>query len=150
MTIIDDMIIRNRKFREARRKKIEKMKSVGAPAVLIEEEEKIAKMTLAEYEWYNKMQMALDSRVFAEYAEHNPLKEEVVNEIYKRIDRLSYDYFQYEITSHLLDAINWYEFVSKDDLYYRLYDAFIDHARNLYREKYKTEHENKINSELDK
>lgn len=150
MTIIDDTMIRNRKFQEGRRKKIEKMKSVGAPAILIEEEEKIAKMTVAEYELYNKMQRALDSRVFAEYAEHNPLKEEVVNEIYKRIDRLPYDYFQYEITSHLLDAINWYEFLSRDDLYYRLYDAFIDHAREMYREKYKTEYENKISPELDK
>ena len=50
--IIEDTITRNRKFREERLKRIKRLKEMNVPKEILEHEEYIAGMTVAEFEIY--------------------------------------------------------------------------------------------------
>ena len=50
--IIEDTISRNKKFQEERQARLKRLKELKAPDIMIETEEMISKMTLAEYEIY--------------------------------------------------------------------------------------------------
>jgi len=52
--IVEDTISRNKKFQQERMLRLTRLKNIKAPAIIIETEEMISKMTLAEYAIYRK------------------------------------------------------------------------------------------------
>ena len=135
--IIEDTISRNRKFQEERRRRVERLKELKAPDFIIETEEMISKMTLAEYEIYCQDLEKEETQIKLDYAKNNPIQKSIVDEIYARESKLEYDYWAYSSDVHLMMAINPLSFMSKDDYDNDLYRTFLEHAKELYRERFK-------------
>ena len=138
--IIEDTISRNRKFQEERRLRVQRLKELQAPDILIELEEMISTMTLAEYEIYCQELDAEDKKIKLEYSKNNPIQKSIIDEIYNRESKLGYDYFMYLSDVHLIKAIDPLRFMSKDDYENDLYRTFLEHAKELYRDRFKEEH----------
>jgi hypothetical protein len=137
--IIEDTISRNKKFKKERLSILERMKQLGVPASLIEREELIVNMTIAEYESFLKEEKRLFQEEINKYAKNNSLKKEIVDEIYKRMEGLKYDYFTYSSRVRFVSEIDPLKFMSESDYDYELYDTFINHALELYQKKYEKE-----------
>lgn len=135
--VIEDTISRNKKFQEERRRRVKRLKELKAPDILIETEEMISKMTIVEYEIYCQQLEEEEKKFKAEYAKNNPIQKHIVDEIYDRESKLEYDYFTYSSNVHLMMKIHPLGFMSDDDYEYDLYKTFLDHAKELYRERYK-------------
>jgi len=135
--IIEDTISRNKKFQEARKLRVKRLKELKAPDIIIETEEMISKMTLVEYEIYCQQVEEEDKKIKAEYAKNNPIQKHIVDEIYGRESKLTYDFFTYSSNVHLMMAINPLSFMSDDDYENDLYLTFLEHAKELYRERFK-------------
>jgi hypothetical protein len=117
------------------------MRETNAPDIVIEFQEMISKMTVAEYRIFCDQQRKAEEEEYKkaknEYAKHNPIKKSIVDEIYNRESKLSYDYFIHLSNLHWLSAINPLSFMSQDDLDNGLYEAFLDHAREVYQQRFK-------------
>lgn len=139
--IIEDTITRNRKFREERLKRIKRLKEMNVPKEILEHEEYIAGMTVAEFEIYELKCIKEDNERMAEYVKNNPIQQTVVDEIYNRLEKLEFDSTAYwsEVFFHLRLAP--LDFMSNDDFHNGVYDAFLNHARELYQKKYVREYE---------
>jgi succinate dehydrogenase flavin-adding protein (antitoxin of CptAB toxin-antitoxin module) len=135
--IVEDTISRNKKFQEERRLRLNRLKELKAPDIIIKTEEMISKMTLAEFKIYNQLFEEEDKKIKAEYAKNNPIKKSIVDEIYNRESKLEYDYFTYSSDVHLIGAIDPLKFMSKDDYDNDLYRTFLEHAKELYRDRFK-------------
>jgi len=135
--IIEDTISRNKKFQEERRLRLTRLKELKAPDIIIETEEMISKMTLAEYEIYCQQIEELDKKIKLEYAKNTPIQKFIIDEIYNRESKLEYDYFVYSSDLHLIMAIDPLSFMSKDDYENDLYYTFLEHAKELYRDRFK-------------
>ena len=135
--IIEDTISRNRKFQEERRLRVKRLKELKAPDIIIETEEMISKMTLAEYEIYCKEREEEDKKIKAEYAKNNPIQKSIVDEIYHRESKLEYDYIRYSSDRHLMMAIDPLSFMSDEDYENDLYGTFLEHAKEIYRDRFK-------------
>ena len=135
--IIEDTVSRNKKFQEERQQRVKRLKELRAPGSLIEYEEMISKMTLAEYTVHCRELKEQDKKVKLEYAKNNPIQQSIVDEIYNRESKLEYDYFVYSSNVHLINAIDPLSFMSSEDYENDLYRAFLDHAKELYRERFK-------------
>ena len=91
--IVEDTISRNKKFQEERRLRLKRFKELKAPDIIIETEEMISKMTLAEYNIYcQQLEEEEDKNIKSEYAKNNPIQKSIVDEIYNRESKLEYDY----------------------------------------------------------
>ena len=135
--IIEDTISRNKKFQEERRLRLTRLKELKAPDIIIETEEMISKMTLAEYEIYCQQIEEEDKKIKLEYAKNNLIQKSIIDEIYNRESKLEYDYFVYSSDVHLIMAIDPLSFMSKDDYENDLYYTFLEHAKELYRDRFK-------------
>jgi len=135
--VIEDTISRNKKFQEERQARVKRLKELKAPDIIIKTEEMISKMTLAEYEIYCKECDEEDKKLKSEYAKNNPIQKSVVDEIYNRESKLEYDYFRYSSDVHLIAAIDPLSFMSEDDYENDLYRTFLEHAKELYRDRFK-------------
>jgi hypothetical protein len=135
--IIEDTISKNKKFQEERLLRLKRLKELKAPDTLIETEEMISKMTLAEYEIYCQQIEKEDKKIKLEYAKNNPIQKSIIDEIYNRESKLEYDYFVYSSDLHLIMAIDPLSFISKDDYENDLYYTFLEHAKELYRDRFK-------------
>ena len=135
--IIEDTISRNRKFQEERQLRVKRLKELKAPDIIIETEEMISKMTLAEYEIYCRECEEEDKKIKAEYAKNNPIQKSIVDEIYLRESNLEYDYWRYVSDFHFVLAIDPLSFMSKEDYDNDLYRTFLEHAKELYRNRFK-------------
>jgi hypothetical protein len=135
--IIEDTISRNKKFQEERRLRLNRLKELKAPDIIIKSEEMISKMTLAEFEIYNQQLEEEDKKIKSEYAKNNPIRKSIVDEIYNRESKLEYNYFTYSSDVHLTRAIDPLRFMSKDDYDNDLYRTFLEHAKELYRDRFK-------------
>lgn len=135
--IIEDTISRNKKFQEERRLRVKRLKELKAPDIIIETEEMISKMTLVEYEIYCRECEEEDKKIKAEYAKNNPIQKSIVDEIYNRESSLEYDYWKYSSDNHLINAIDPLSFMSADDYENDLYRTFLEHAKELYRDRFK-------------
>lgn len=135
--IIEDTISRNKKFQEERRLRLTRLKELKAPDIIIETEEMISKMTLAEYEIYCQQIEEEDKKIKLEYAKNNLIQKSIIDEIYNRESKLEYDYFVYSSDVHLIMAIDPLSFMSKDDYENDLYSTFLEHAKELYRDRFK-------------
>jgi len=135
--IVEDTVSRNKKFQEERRLRVNRLKELKAPDILIETEEKISKMTLVEYELYCKECEEADKKIKAEYAKNNPIQKSIVDEIYSRESKLEYDRFRYCSDVHLTMAIDPLSFMSQEDYENDLYKTFLEHAKQLYRNRFK-------------
>jgi hypothetical protein len=135
--IIEDTISRNKKFQEERRLRLTRLKELKAPDIIIETEEMISKMTLAEYEIYCQQIEEEDKKIKLEYAKNNLIQKSIIDEIYNRESKLEYDYFVYSSDIHLIMAIDPLSFMSKDDYENDLYYTFLEHAKELYRDRFK-------------
>ena len=135
--IIEDTISRNRKFQEERRLRVKRLKELKAPDIIIETEEMISKMTLSEYEIYCKEREEEDKKIKAEYAKNNPIQKSIVDEIYHRESKLEYDYIRYSSDTHLMMAIDPLSFMSDEDYENDLYGTFLEHAKEIYRDRFK-------------
>lgn len=135
--VIEDTIIRNKKFQEERQLRVKRLKELKAPDIIIETEEMISKMTVAEYEVYCRQVEEEDKKIKLEYSKNNPIQKSVVDEIYNRESKLEYDYFKYSSDVHLIAAIDPLSFMSKDDYENDLYRTFLEHAKELYRDRFK-------------
>ena len=139
--IIEDTISRNKEFQKQRRLRVKRLKELRAPANIIEVEEMISKMTVAEYKLYCKSCEEEEEKNKLEYAKNNPIQKSIVDEIYDRESKLEYDYFRYTSDSQLVMAIDPLNFMSEDDYYNDLYRTFLEHAKELYRERFKQQFE---------
>ena len=136
--IVEDTISRNKKFQEERRLKLKRFKELKAPDIIIETEEMISKMTLAEYNIYcQQLEEEEDKNIKSEYAKNNPIQKSIVDEIYNRESKLEYDYFTYSFNFHLAMAIDPLSFMSQEDYDNDLYRTFLEHAKELYRDRFK-------------
>jgi hypothetical protein len=135
--IIEDTITRNKDFQEERRLRVKRFKELKAPDIIIETEEMISKMTLAEYNIYCQQLEEEDKKVKLEYAKNNPIQQSIVDEIYNRESKLEYDYFIYSSNVHLVMAIDPLSFMSNEDYENDLYRTFLEHAKELYRGRFK-------------
>ena len=135
--IVEDTISRNKKFQEERRERLKKFKELRAPDIIIETEEMISKMTLAEYEIYCQQLEEEDKKIKSEYAKNNPIQKSIVDEIYNRESKLEYKYLTYSSNVHLAMAIDPLSFMSNEDYENDLYRPFLEHARELYRDRFK-------------
>lgn len=135
--IIEDTISRNKKFQEERRLRLTRLKELKAPDIIIETEEMISKMTLAEYEIYCQQIEEEDKKIKLEYAKNNLIQKSIIDEIYNRESKLEYAYFVYSSDVHLIMAIDPLSFMSKDDYENDLYSTFLEHAKELYRDRFK-------------
>lgn len=135
--IIEDTISRNRKFQEDRELRVKRLKAIKAPAVIIDHEEMISRMTLAEYQIYCQKLEEEEKQIKLEYAKNNPIQKSIVDEIYNRESKLKYNYMAYSYDFHLLNAIDPLGFISKDDYKNDLYVTFLEHAKEIYRDRYK-------------
>jgi hypothetical protein len=135
--IVEDTISRNKKFQEERRVRLNRLKELHAPEIIIETEEMISKMTVAEYKIYCQQLEGEDKNVKSEYAKNNPIQKSIVDEIYNRESKLEYDYFIYSSNVHLVMAIDPLSFMSNEDYENDLYRTFLEHAKELYRGRFK-------------
>lgn len=135
--IIEDTISRNRKFKEERLLRVARLKELKAPEILIAREEFISTLTPTEYELLLKEEEEQEKKFIAEYAKNNPLQKEIVDEIYKRVEALNYNYLTYSSRLHFIMAIDPLKFMSRDDYYNDLYVTFLNHAQQIYIEKFK-------------
>jgi len=113
--IIEDTILRNKKFQEERRLRVQRLKELKAPDNIIEIEEMISKMTLAEYKIYCQAFEEEEKNLKLEYAKNNSIQKSIVDEIYDRET----------------------SFMSQEDYDNDLYGTFLEHAKKLYRERFK-------------
>jgi hypothetical protein len=137
--IIEDTISRNKEFQEGRRKKVQQLKNLGAPRILIEHEEMLSKMTLAEYKVYLDDMKKEELEIKAEYAKNNPIQKHIVDEIYSRAEKLDYSYWVHFDDNYFLQAIDPLKFMSEDDFNNDLYQTFLDHAKEVHNKKYSDE-----------
>jgi hypothetical protein len=135
--IVEDTISRNKKFQQERRLRLNRLKELKAPDIIIETEEMISKMTLAEYDIYCQQLEEEDKKIKSEYAKNNPIQKSIVDEIYNRESKLEYDYFTYSSDVHLVMAIDPLSFMSEEDYENDLYRTFLEHAKELYRDRFK-------------
>jgi hypothetical protein len=135
--IIEDTISRNKKFQEERRQRVQRLKELKAPDILIETEEMISKMTLVEYEIYCRQLEEEDKKFKSEYTKNNPIQKTIVDEIYSRESKLEYEYFMYVSNLNFIKAIDPLSFMSEEDYDNELYITFLDHAQSLYRDRFK-------------
>jgi hypothetical protein len=138
--IVEDTIIRNKKFQEERRLRLNRLKELKAPDIIIETEEMISKMTLVEYKIYCQQLEEEDRKIKSEYAKNNPIQKSIVDEIYNRERELGYDYFTYSSNVHWAMAIDPLSFMSEEDYENDLYRTFLEHAKELYRDRFKAEY----------
>lgn len=127
----------DKKFQEERKARLKRLKEINAPEAIIRTEEMISKMTLEEYELYCQKLEEEDRKLKSDYAKNNPIQKSIVDEIYRRESKLEYDYFVYTSYVHMMMAIDPLSFMSKDDYENDLYDAFLQHAEELYRDRFK-------------
>jgi hypothetical protein len=135
--IVEDTISRNRKFQEERRQRVQRLKELKAPDIIIETEEMISKMNLVEYKIYCQQLEEEDNKIKSEYAKDNPIQKSIVDEIYSRESKLEYDYFRYSSDVHLIMALDPLSFMSQEDYDNDLYRTFLEHAKKLYRDRFK-------------
>jgi flagellar motor protein MotB len=135
--IVEDTISRNKKFQEERRLRVKRMKELKAPDFMIEYEEMISKMTLAEYEVHCQQLDEANKKAKLEYAKNNPIQKSIVDEIYNRESKLEYNSLNYSVDSWLIRAIDPLSFMSKEDYENDLYRTFLEHAKELYRDRFK-------------
>ena len=137
--IIEDTISRNKKFQEERELRVNNLKKAKVSAESIEYEEMISKMTLAEYNIYYLQCEEEDKKNKLEYAKNNPIQKSIVDEIYDRESKLKYDYWVYSTNVHWLMAIDPLGFISREDFENDLYITFLEHAKEIYRDRFKKE-----------
>jgi len=139
--IIEDTISRNKKFQEERTRRLKRMRELKAPDIIIQTEEMISKMTIAEYKIFCEQAEEEEKKVKAEYAKNNPIQKHIVDEIYDRESKLEYDYFTYSSNVHLMMKIHPLSFMSANDYDLDLYQTFLNHAREIYHERFKEQWE---------
>ena len=137
--IIEDTLSRNRKFQEDRGLRVKRLKAIKAPAIIIDHEEMISKMTLAEYQIYCQKLEEEEKQIKLEYAKNNPIQKSIVDEIYDRESKLKYDYWTYATNVHWLMAIDPLGFISREDFENDLYITFLEHAKEIYKDRFKEE-----------
>jgi hypothetical protein len=139
--IIEDTISRNKAFQEERLLRLNRLKALNAPDILIEREEMISKMTIAEYNSYLQQEIEQEmeeyKKIKSEYAKNNRIQQSIVDEIYNRESKLEYDYFTYSDEVHLMRAIDPLSFMSEEDYMNDLYETFLNHAIEIYRDRFK-------------
>jgi hypothetical protein len=143
--IIEDTITRNKKFQEERKQRVKRFKELKLPDIIIETEEMISKMTLAEYKIYCQEVEQEDKKVKSEYAKNNPIQKSIVDEIYDRESKLEYSYFTYASNICFTQAIDPLNFMSKEDYINDLYETFLEHAKEIYRDRFKEQFEVEYN-----
>ena len=140
--IIDDTITRNREWKKTKQEKLNRLKRLNAPVELIQEAEKIANMDYFEYQKYIQQMEENDKIIKAEYAKNNPLKKEIVDKIYDKVNKLEYDFYTYTSNIHFLQKLDPLSFMSNEDYEHDLYLTFINHAHELYCQKYEEQQRN--------
>jgi len=135
--IIEDTLSRNKQFREDRELRVKRLKEIKAPAAIIDHEEMISRMTLAEYNIYCQKIEEEEKQIKSEYAKNNAIQKSIVDEIYDRESKLEYKFLTYSSNVHLLMAIDPLSFMSKEDYVNDLYITFLDHAQEIYRDRFK-------------
>jgi len=134
--IIEDTISRNKAFQKERLLRLNRLKALNAPDILIETEEMISKMTIAEYNSYLQQEMEEYKKIKSEYAKNNRIQQSIVDEIYNRESKLKYDHFIYSDEADLIRAIDPLSFMSEEDFMNDLYETFLNHAIEIYRDRF--------------
>jgi len=134
--VIEDTISRNKAFQKERLLRLNRLKALNAPDILIETEEMISKMTIAEYNSYLQQEEEEYKKIRSEYAKNNRIQQSIVDEIYNRESKLKYDHFTYSDEADLIRAIDPLSFMSEEDFMNDLYETFLNHAIEIYRDRF--------------
>lgn len=86
--VIDDTLTRNERFKKQRNERVKHLIRLGAPPEIIEHEKHIATLTIAEYEIFLDEQEKEEKKFLNEYIKKNPLKPEVINELFDAFEEL--------------------------------------------------------------
>lgn len=145
MKDIDSQWLETKKHREHWQQKATRLKELDAPDVLVEEAERVSKLTHWEYDIELEEAEKLREQEIQEYAKKNPIKKSVVKEIYRLHDSLMER--NDSIIECLLDGsfIMWLkelhplsiegfslkdlEYCIYDPILYSLHDEFLDKKR---------------------
>lgn len=142
--VIEDTLTRQRKMQENFRRKADRCRKEGKPQELIDHYEELSKMSMWEYEAYEREQREIKEKLHrdavAEYAKNNPIKKEIVDKIYETVEDLEYSNQAYVHPIVFCMKLKLLDYMSQEDYNYDLYDAFISHAREIYRKKYEKEY----------
>lgn len=139
--IVEDTITRNRKFQEKRQAVVDRLIKLNAPREIIELEQEIANMTLAEYQLMKQEESKIAKEKREEYIRKTPLRKEVVDEIYKIAESAEYNPSMCE--SYYF--FNMYEIskvgsMKSEEFYNDLYIDFVKNAHESYVKKYENEY----------
>jgi hypothetical protein len=117
------------------------MKKLNVPKSLIEEQEMIAWMSISEYQGYLNDIKKYEDSIDLAYSENNHIRQESIDEIYKRINELEYNYFCYVSDISLWNHIKLLDVISSDDYKFNLYKSTLEHCKLLYDKKYEEQYE---------
>jgi hypothetical protein len=136
--IVEDELTRTREFRERCINNAKWLTQLRAPQSLIDEEWRKSKLTYREYknELYEAEQEK--QKLNKEYAKHNPIQKSIVDEIYLRESKLNYQSVIYSSNIRFNMAIDPLDFMSEDDFEYDLYLTFLEHAKQIYRDRFES------------
>lgn len=134
--IIEDTLSRDKEFQEQRRQRLERMKRNGMPPAMLEFEEMVSKMTVAEYKILCRQYKEEEKQKKREYAKNNSIQQSIVDEIYRRESELEYEFLLCSSSICLMRALHPLSFMSIDDFEHDLYDVFLNHAEEIYRERF--------------
>ena len=137
--VIDDALTRNEKFKKERNERVKNLIKLGVPPEVIEHEKHIATLTIAEYEIFLNAQEKKEKKFLNEYIEKNPLKPEVINELFDVFEELlngpkrkpmmdSFISFTHELDPLL--------YVNEDEYNIGVYDELIKSFWVRYNEKW--------------
>jgi hypothetical protein len=136
-TVIEDSLTRTRKLREEMKKRYERLIALDAPQILIDHAKSRLNITYAEYLLEQKQEKEENKRRKLQYAKENPIQKEIVDKIYTRMENLPYNYVTSSSYHSFERGIDIMSVINASDHENELYQAILNHAYNLYCEKYR-------------
>lgn len=134
-----DNTMNQEEFKNLKERKIQsanKLKELGAPKEVVESELSYSKMTLSEFLKQSELEEKQHNTLKKKYIAANPIKKDIVDAIYQKSNVIEYQSITYTSFTYFLSKLNPLEFMSQDDFHYGIYDDFLKHAHELYREKH--------------
>lgn len=131
--ILETELDRTRKFREEREKIVKSLKQLNAPQIIINDEIEISKMSHKEYQNYIRQEKEESEREREEWIKNNPMREEVVNNIFDSFECDNYNENELEMIAcgcgiclgQSLDPLGDHIGMTQEEYYYDLYKPLI-------------------------
>jgi len=154
--VLEDEITRTKEWQKSRKKRVKKFKELGAPEIIVQNEEFLASMTYSEATTYFVQRRIEAEEESKKYREETPIKEEYVNLIYERFDMWFETYKNNEdkLDDELHTGHNFFEpwywgnlppgaekrfykhILTEDDWHHKNYFPVFEVCNNIIRERF--------------